>query len=224
MRIELARAAAVALAAGPGVVRAAFERSCYVQTPGGGWACLGLPGPAWTCLGVRATGRGPLNAWVVAFVAPPLGRTIEVSLASVPVWQPEPVAGVWSEHGAIRLSQAARGCAPAEALAGLLTGESMPLIEPARPAVEALAQGLRGERAAPDAQSLIGLDPGLTPSGDDYFGGALVALQRCGRSDRAQQLVRWLQLQLAGGKNEISAARLAAAPAQVDQDATRRRH
>ena len=61
------------------------------------------------------------------------------------------------------------------------------------------------------ARGLLGLGPGLTPSGDDVLGGILVALHRLERGDEARRLWRTLSPTCATRTNEISAALLQAA-------------
>jgi hypothetical protein len=56
------------------------------------------------------------------------------------------------------------------------------------------------------------LGPGLTPSGDDYLGGMLVALHALGREAQARGLWRWLQPRLSR-TSAISGAHLEAAAA-----------
>ncbi|MFN5716397.1 MAG: DUF2877 domain-containing protein, partial [Bradyrhizobium sp.] len=77
----------------------------------------------------------------------------------------------------------------------------------------ALEQILSG---APDADresglgSLIGLGPGLTPSGDDLIGGALIALAALGRTECRDAL--WDRCRaLLDGTNDISRIHLRAA-------------
>jgi hypothetical protein len=60
---------------------------------------------------------------------------------------------------------------------------------------------------------LIGLGPGLTPSGDDLIAGALVALRAFLRADAAEQLGAWALRLAATGTGAISRAHLAAAGA-----------
>jgi hypothetical protein len=81
----------------------------------------------------------------------------------------------------------------------------------AQPALEAIDRWLAGNALGNEAAQLIGLGPGLTPSGDDYLAGVLVALRWLGRGAQADSLWRWLEPQLAGGTSAISAAHLAAA-------------
>ncbi|MBT3351271.1 MAG: DUF2877 domain-containing protein [Nitrospinaceae bacterium] len=72
--------------------------------------------------------------------------------------------------------------------------------------------GLRIEISSPGqrAAGLIGLGPGLTPSGDDFIGGAMVALRMLGRGVIADRLAEWA-LPLAAGTSRISRAHLAEA-------------
>ncbi|XIA64261.1 DUF2877 domain-containing protein [Bradyrhizobium sp. TZ2] len=74
--------------------------------------------------------------------------------------------------------------------------------------------GLRGQRCtARDYQgiiALIGLGPGLTPSGDDLIGGALVALASLSRLATRDALWRSCRAHL-DRTNEISAAHLRSA-------------
>ena len=58
---------------------------------------------------------------------------------------------------------------------------------------------------------LIGLGHGLTPSGDDFLGGAMIGLQLVGRSDLSKLLFENVEGKVALRSNAISAAHLAAA-------------
>ena len=58
---------------------------------------------------------------------------------------------------------------------------------------------------------LLGLGPGLTPSGDDAIGGALVALRCLGLDDLADATRTWLEISAPGRTNDISLAHLMAA-------------
>jgi hypothetical protein len=63
----------------------------------------------------------------------------------------------------------------------------------------------------PSMSRLIGLGPGLTPSGDDVFCGVLVALDALGLDAAVATLWSWLRPQLAEGTSALSAAHLGAA-------------
>ena len=183
-----------ALALGEGEVCAAFRRSFYLRFPGERYACVGDP----------SLGRGPLNALVNEFRPFAIGERVSVSVDSV--WQPPPGRPAKFTQLDAKVPDEGLGC--------LLLGQYNALATHAQPALEALDQWLRHGLAVPDpAAALIGLGPGLTPSGDDYFGGMLVALRALARNAQADALWRWLQPQLAAGTSALSAAHLEAAAA-----------
>jgi hypothetical protein len=116
------------------------------------------------------------------------------------------------------LRAAARGRAPREGLGGLVLDAHNSLSGHAQPALEALERWLVGNALDDEAQALVGLGPGLTPSGDDYLGGVLIALNQLGRARQAQTLARWLEPRLAR-TSAISAAHLTAAAAGEGHEA-----
>jgi hypothetical protein len=194
------RFAREALAAGEGEVCAVFRRSFYLRF-----------GNKYACIGDASLGRGPLNALVADFSEPSLGAMVSVSTDNAQRWEP-------STRGQARLNlEALRACldghVPEEGLGCVILGVHNPLAMHAQPALEALDRWLAGNALAPEAAQLIGLGPGLTPSGDDYLGGILVALRRIGRGAQADSLWRWLEPRLAGHTGELSIAHLAAAAA-----------
>ena len=80
----------------------------------------------------------------------------------------------------------------------------------ARP-IRALSGWLIAEcpaRNVPEVEQLLGLGPGLTPSGDDFLAGALGALQAVGAREHMQLLWSKLEPCLSSATNEISAAHL----------------
>ncbi|MDP6365241.1 MAG: DUF2877 domain-containing protein [Nitrospinota bacterium] len=58
------------------------------------------------------------------------------------------------------------------------------------------------------AAGLIGLGPGLTPSGDDFIGGAMIALRTMGRGREADRLAAWALPLAESGTGRISRAHL----------------
>jgi len=196
------RFAREALALGEGEVCALFRRSFYLRFPGGRYACVGD----------LSLGRGPLNALVTPFSPPALGARISVSLENSSVWQPPRLA----PHGSpnlIALRKAVTGRIPEDGFGCLVAGTHNPLSVHAQPALEAIDRWLVGNALGAEAGQLIGLGPGLTPSGDDYLGGVMVALHALGRGTQSAGLWRWLEPQLAERTSAISAAHLAAAAA-----------
>ena len=193
------RAARDALAGGEGEVVAVFRRSFYVRA-GGRYACIGDP----------SLGRGPLNALVSDFQEPLIGQRITVLLESARLWEPAPFRGGARPH-LDALRAALDGHVPEEGLGCTILGIHNALTVHAQPALEALDRWLAGHALGNEAAQLIGLGPGLTPSGDDYLGGVLVGLRWLGRSAQADSLWRWLEPRLESRTSAISAAHLAAA-------------
>lgn len=100
--------------------------------------------------------------------------------------------------------------------------ETDPLLRLARAGIEPLTDWLETSLARPTEPTrvpvpatgaLIGLGPGLTPSGDDFLGGVLLALRQLGASHQAKRLAQAVLSRAEQGTNEISRAHLAAAAA-----------
>ena len=191
-----------ALALGEGEVCALFRRSFYLRFPGGNYACVGD----------LSLGRGPLNALVTSFSPPAFGARISVSLENASLWQPPRLV----PHGSanlIGLRKAVMERIPEDGFGCLVAGTHNALSVHAQPALEAIDRWLVGNALGAEAAQLIGLGPGLTPSGDDYLGGVMVALHALGRGAQSAGLWRWLEPRLAERTSAISAAHLAAAAA-----------
>jgi hypothetical protein len=201
-RAEVAgRFARAALESPAGEVCAVFRRSFYLRCPGERYACIGDP----------SVGNGPLNALIPDLALPRLGERLTISLNGAETWRPP--APTRTEPKLEELKAAVRQRIPAEGLGCLIIGAHNALSGHAQPALDALERWLVGNAIAAEAAQLIGLGPGLTPSGDDYFGGMLVALRLSGRGVQADGLWRWLQPRLKERTSAISAAHLAAAAA-----------
>ena len=201
-RIEVAgRFAHAALSAGVGEVCAVFRRSFYLRV-----------GSRYACIGDATLGRGPLNALVAQLQEPPMGERIAVSLADAAQWSPRPLDGAARPNiGALRACL--DGHVPQDGLGCTILGVENALSVHAQPALEALERWLAGHALGADVEHLIGLGPGLTPSGDDYLGGVLIGLRWLGRGAHAESLWRWLEPRLAARTSAISSAHLAAAAA-----------
>jgi hypothetical protein len=192
-----------------GEVRAVFRRSFYLRFA-----------DRYVCIGDASLGRGPLNALVDDFRAPAIGERGALDTTGAELWTPAPLP-VLATPDVGSLRQAARGRVPSEGLGALVVDAHNVLSGHAQPALEAIDRWLVGNALDDDAQALIGLGPGLTPSGDDYLGGVLVALNQFGRKPQAQSLWRWLQPRLSR-TSDISAAHLAAAAAGEGHEALHR--
>lgn len=125
-------------------------------------------------------------------------------------WNPGPFRGAARPH-----LDALRACldghVPSEGFGCTILGVHNALSVHAQPALEAIDRWLAGNALGDEAAQLIGLGPGLTPSGDDYLGGVLVGLRWLGRGPQADSLWRWLEPRLPERTSAISAAHLAAA-------------
>jgi hypothetical protein len=136
---------------------------------------------------------------------PPIGEHVLVRVEHAVPWEPR-VGRPSLDPKTLRSAPV-----PAEGLGCLILGKHNGLAMHAQPALDAIDRWLEGHSLAQEAEALIGLGPGLTPSGDDYFGGVLVALHAMGRASQAQSLWRWLEPRLPARTSAISAAHLAAA-------------
>lgn len=208
-RASVAGRVASEAAQGEGEVRAVFRRSCYVSFAG-----------RYVCVGDASLGRGPLNALLDDFQPPAVGASVALSVEGATLWAPAPLPATASPN--VRaLREAAKQRVPREGLGGLIVDAHNVLSGHAQPALDAIDRWLVGNTLDEDAQALIGLGPGLTPSGDDYLGGVLIALHQFGRKPQARSLWRWLQPRLSR-TSDISAAHLQAAATGEGHEALHR--
>ena len=236
-----------ALAADGGSVLAVFRRSLYLHHDGSGaMACVGpaalgagplnaLAGPGrtvpdWQDAGLRPGDPiGPENGGLR------IGKLGAVSFAGARLHEPPRGPCAWTGESLAaalaRLSDALGGFDLDEGFAPLARPDSpappsdSPLLRRAQPAISALERWLAGDADAPPRDivpGLIGLGPGLTPSGDDYLGGAMIALIMSGRAEDAASLARPALAMAAEGTNRISAAHLRAAAKGLGADALHR--
>jgi hypothetical protein len=185
--------AALLRAAGLATVRAPLSASIYMDA-GGDLIWVGphtsaLHGRAVLCTDARALAeRRPLSC-----------DTVMLDISQVAPWRPRagpqtaPQAAAMLV-GAARLRTALPFLGTPDGLARLWTGvkPSFPLGE-CRTAACALAQAcVRGdaEASAAAAVALLGLGPGLTPSGDDFVGAAFFARVLLARAG-GDEVARW---------------------------------
>lgn len=213
-----------------GRVVAVFDRSLYVAF-----------GDDWICVGSKSIGSGPLHVlceedvagWfspgqdvVAADGALRAGDSRLFGLDVSPIWSPKSCsdwtreslgAGLLAVNDAWRVMPteeglAAAGCAQSPPGPTPVLAAAMPGIAALRRSVEAGAGGGAPVSDPDELAGLLGLGPGLTPSGDDFLAGALLALASLGLSDLRDTLWDRLRAQL-DRTHDISAAHLRSAAA-----------
>jgi uncharacterized protein DUF2877 len=221
--------------AGESRIVAVFARSFYLANAAGALACIGPAGlgrgplnvlcevPAgldFLASGLHAGDAASCRAGVLL-----AGGCFACSLSGAMSWRPlqpaSPGAATLARGlaalAATTHDSAADGFAPlvgALARRGRVTEGGSPLLQLAAPGIAALADWLasRGKDAPPAvAAILLGLGPGLTPSGDDLVGGAMIALRALGRGDLASRLADWALPLARERTGAISLAHLACA-------------
>jgi Protein of unknown function (DUF2877) len=227
--ISIGRQAAATLHSCPKLeVAAIFERSLYLRH-----------GDAFVCIGDASIGNGPLNALVRDFdrclAGVPIGGVVHsaghdlsfddgttLSWAAATLWTavPWPAANRWAALTAENL-QMLLAASPADGLfrqardSGLAA--TTPLQIRAHVALAALAEGLvaapphRNAHFKAAVRDLIGLGPGLTPSGDDVLAGTLLGLHATGNAALAAQLGTHVAAASVVGTSPLSAAFLCCA-------------
>jgi len=144
------------------------------------------------CLGGPGLGMGPLNAIVEDFETVPVGSSVFIDIGKARLWKPAAPSGMKKIPG-IEIPESIRG--------------------PARPFLDWIAGS-----GKPD-NSLIGLGPGLTPAGDDFVGGAMIALRTFGLAPLADRIAAWALPLAATNTNRISRAHLECAAAGEGHEA-----
>ena len=195
-----------------GRVAEIFERSLYLDV-NGDWICLADMALGSGPLIVSVEGKYG-RGWMHRFS---VGRLVELTPASITIddcpiistqgvssWLPPPPP-IWSktslERGLDALANLTEARLPTEGLGRFLLAchNTFPATAESRaavPSIEVLENWLHESFAAliprsPDNESvaaLLGLGPGLTPSGDDFLGGMLIALHVCGEIIVQKQL------------------------------------
>jgi hypothetical protein len=188
-----------------GAVAAVFERSFYLRSADA-FLCVGEPsigdGPltlvanfadgGLAALDVRPGKRAALSAGAIT-----IGDTVRLDLTDCETWQPPDwPAAAPSVETAKALATRAAAEAPAEGFARVVFGAHEPLHDPpfARIARQRIAHfaswvsdsleadGAPAGDGAEGIGGLVGLGPGLTPSGDDFLCGAFALLDALGET------------------------------------------
>lgn len=219
-------------------VAAVFDHSFYIETAGS-MACivnatLG-PGPLnaissappntnWRRCGLRVGERVILSGDKCR-----IGGQFVFELDGAKRWKPTPVPKSWSlvslRAGLCRLDAVARDCVPEDGLGRLAFGSGTGSIDtlvlrraagPSEGLRAWLDRTLRCEAAIGNGgldgvEALLGLGPGLTPSGDDYLGGVMIALHVLGRDRALKHLAGVVSRSMVTRTTAISAAHLSSA-------------
>lgn len=215
-----------------GRVAAVFERSFYAAFAGG-LVCIGSAefsvGPS-SLLAVF----DDIGAWrdrlvqgdpVAVRDGAVFAGGVAVDFSGLTPWRAPPVPPLRAIDIAGGLGQIAEAVERREAVGlgvlvgALCHGRSLapsgidPFLKRSIPVIAALGdwveRAMEGEAGpVPDPTPLIGLGPGLTPSGDDFISGFLVALRRLGRGAVADALAAVVLPIAERATNTISAAHL----------------
>ena len=185
-------------------------------------ALLELQGPVtFAKLGLTRDSEGTISADAILVDKGPA-----IALAGAAVWSPPTLPEVDRERvrqGLAALIAAAIPRAGEDGLARLVLSAGAvknpsATERAAAGTIAALRKGLTGAlrdknvgTIAPHAVLLLGLGPGLTPSGDDVLGGMMLALSAVGAETVREALWQVLRPELCDLTNEISAMHLAVA-------------
>lgn len=212
------------------IVLAAFQRSFYLDADGeliavvDGSLCNGPLNLRTTAVLTADLGVAPGQRWCIGpnHLHGPNGLEIDLSKASI--WEPKttsPIDRTAVSEGFNNLQvQLAQRQLPEEGLLRLV----LPAVQPisavekaAAPAITRLDKTLREafeelpSTTFDGVTDLLGLGPGLTPSGDDVLGGVLIACHRLGEIAAAEKLADAVNARAALRTNAISHAHLRAA-------------
>ena len=212
-----------------------FDRSVYVDL-GSQWICFGdaTVGNGPVNLSLEPTPYSGVFADLavdqpvrVCAGAVHLGNRPLIIKMAAKVWSP-PLVPCWTNESLMRgldaLNAISRGRVPRQGLGVFLHGHgaelsgtreahvcALSVFELARWLLNHLVDKRCVEGVPESAQQLIGLGPGLTPSGDDFLGGVLIALSLVHRQDIAALLYADLSPHLLTRTGPISRTHLVAA-------------
>ncbi len=221
-----------------GRVAALFASSFYVRTRAG-LICVGseslAPSPLtlvttapagthWPASGLRLDAGVSISARAIG-----VGNRFVFPLSEAAEWSPDPVPDAWQaldlKRGVRAFREAAAGRVPVQGLGSMLIpGHRFAREQRVCRVAEAPTAALRRWLIAafrephksltpelPWLQPLIGLGPGLTPSGDDFIGGMMIALHGLRETDLCRHVWRSVRGCVEESGNPISGAHLAAA-------------
>ncbi|MDA7948210.1 MAG: DUF2877 domain-containing protein [Hyphomicrobiaceae bacterium] len=220
-----------------GRVAAVFRSTFYVDTPAGLF-CVGnealTPSPLnlvtaapvrtdWRASGVRRGTAVRVSAGDIK-----IGGCFSFCYSNAARWTPAPLPRSWTtmdlERGLQAFRRQVRICVPEDGfgrflVSGTVTCGGSTLTDAARYSVSGARAWIAaaiagGKKSAGDCvwvRSLSGFGPGLTPSGDDFIGGAMIALRALGEHEICDRIWSETQRQSDIRSNPISYAHLRAA-------------
>lgn len=227
-------AAGILHSGAPLTVAAVFERSFYCRDTDDRWFCFLQdslePGPLHALSAGWPERLGECVSEGQTLVPHGPGRlatpTFTVEFGALRQWEPTPFPPLnppLLRDALHRLRQAMRTQAPPHTLAGQLVGCDLPGDEWQKTILTATSRALALLRqwiALPHETSLreavhelMGLGPGLTPTGDDILAGTLLTLHALGEKEKAGELASAVEARGMEGTNRISLAHMRAAAA-----------
>ena len=217
-----------------GRVTAVFEHSVYLEV-NGSWICLADANLGFGPLTVSVKskyGREWINSFRVGRLVKlsPVGISIDdftiISTKGVRSWHP-PKRPAWTKNslmlGLRELETLTQVKVPAEGLARFIfeSPDRFPASEESQTAEHSIGilknwlkeyfefqMPIKPDKEA--VSELLGLGPGLTPSGDDFLGGMLIALHYCGEKSVQKHLYTQVE-SLLDSTGPVSSAHLKAA-------------
>jgi len=212
-----------------GYIAALFEHSFYVKI-----------GSNWTCIGTSSLPLGPLNLktnapnninWRAGGFQ--IDDPVKISATHIHIrnhymfsyrdaepWRPEPIFNLNKtsiQAGLTALESQACDMAPSEGLASLIfSGKKLNArLDSVAQAIIELNKFFKDQGNSPNSvlkpvTALIGLGPGLTPSGDDFLGGIMIMLSLLKQDDKIDRLAGAIEI-ASSATNDISRVHLKAA-------------
>ena len=217
-----------------GRVTAVFDRSLYIEV-NGSWICLADVNLGFGPLTVSIksnNGREWINSFTVGRLVKlsPVGISNDnstiISTKGVLTWHPQKRPS-WTKnslmHGLGTLENIAQAKVPFEGLGRYIfeSPDGFPVAKESRAAEHSIGVLKNWLKECfelhipitPDKEAvaaMLGLGPGLTPSGDDFLGGMLIALYVCGEKSVQKQLYTQIE-SLLDNTGPVSKAHLKAA-------------
>ena len=247
-RLSGSAASRVLARARKGTVAAVFKSAFYLETDAG-WLCIGgaalapsslnlvMNAPAgvdWSASGVQRDAAVRLSENVIR-----IGNRFSFDVSDVTEWFPDPLPEEWDvidlERGLQTLRELAIHRIPEQGLgrfvipdveaAGegtLVRAAQLPIAEARRWLTSAVGGIATNLSDSAWIDRLVGLGPGLTPSGDDFVAGMMIALHALGETEVCRRLWAQSQPYVEAATNPISYAHLHAASHGEGSEATHR--